>query len=182
MKVTSIIRREFHIYFKGIPEGRAKNNFINKATSYFSENDSVTKIIKGERYLWNCIERDVKLRIVTPAELHYDQGVYSWGVGDVAKSIGASSCDSFVPIRIAMSFEELRSKLPEEYLNTIWAVHMSSLDAMTGDMFVSGYGCPRGVFEIHPRAKGKDILSVEWVYGGRRAGVNKEQPLLLQCR
>jgi hypothetical protein len=182
MKITNIVRREFCIHLTGIPDGRAKNNFIKKATSYFSGNKDVMKIVNEDRYLWNGIEHDVKLRIVTPAELNYESGLYSWSVGDFAKSIGTSSCDSFVPIRIAMLFEELRKKLPEEYSKSCWAIHMSSLEARTSDMFVSGYGCPKGVFQIFPSLNGPGILSVEWVYGGRRAGVYKEQPLLLQCR
>ena len=140
------------------------------------------RIIKDDRYLCNGIEQPVTVRIVAPSELGYESDVYPWVADDIAKKNGLERCADFVPVRLALGFKDIRSKLFPEHIKSSWCVHMSTIEAMTGDMFVCGGGCPKGLFEINPYLKGHDILSVRWVYGGRLSGIDRDKPILFQCQ
>lgn len=176
-----VTRREFTIEFPPISTKRKQMAFKDRIRREFEKNEGVLRILDGDQYIFNGLERPVIIRMATPKELGYEHNLNPWSVDDVAKKRGLVRCSSFVPLRIAIDFEGLRKRLPAEYLGCGWWIHMSTLEAMTGDMFVSGFGCPRGMFEIYPSYVGSHVLSVSWIYGGRREGVYTDQPIVFQC-
>jgi len=182
MKITEITRKEFRIELKPISGNKAREAFLKEIRAYFAKNKDVMRIIKDDRYLCNGIEQPVTVRIVAPSELGYEFDINPWVADDIAKKNGLERCASFIPVRIALGFEDIRAKLPPEYTKSSWWVHMYTIEAQTGDMFISGMGTPDGLFEINPYVKSHHVLSVRWVYGGRRSGIGMDQPILFQCR
>ena len=177
MKTCIISRREVRIEipaFKG-----TSSKFLKKVEEKFAKNDGIMRAIRNS-YFCNTIGNQVTLRIATPDEFGYDMAIYSWTPNDIAKKNGLTICSDATPVRLAMNFEEVRAQIPSEYLNQTWWIHMSSIECQTGDKFISGMGCPSAVFEIAPHYG--EILDVEWVYGGRRSGVEKDQPMLFECQ
>lgn len=182
MKIIEITRKEFRIELAPISGNKARASFLKKIRTYFSGNKDVTRIIEDDRYLCNGIEHKIAVRIGTPSEFGYSVCFYPGVLNNIARKNGLSYCADFVPVRLALDFEAVRTRLPSEYSKTSWCVHMSSIEAMTGDMFIIGAGAPNGVFEICPYLSGGSVLSVRWIYGGQYPMVDKDQPILFQCQ
>ena len=181
MNIYEVLRRDIFITFDPILNARARNNLIKKIGVFFSDNSDVMRVIGMAQYhFWNGLEKSLKAQISTPSELGQPTGFYAAGAYDVVRCAGGQTCDCLIPVLIAMNFDEIGNKLPPEYLKCSWFVHMSLIEGMTGDMFVSGLGYPKAVFQINPSAAGKNVLSVEWIYSGRRGGISVNQPIIFQ--
>jgi len=129
-------------------------------------------------YGWND---EKTVRLGTPTEFGYQSDVYPWAARKIAEENGLESCDSLVPVKIALQWETVKRQLPEQYTSVEWFVHMFKIDnCMTGEMFVPGMGTPNAFFTMNPLSH--CVLSVEWVYEGRRSGIAKDQPILFQCK
>lgn len=165
-----------------VPPWKAGRTLLEKKIrDFFGENNDLDRVIRS-RYFFSSMDHGARLRLATPEELGCPHGVYPWNVSDVAKRNGLQhvGADSIV-VRLVMMLEELKPRLPSKYLDVSWWIHMSRIECMTGDKFISGLGCPCAVFNVYPRWNGAQMLSVEWVYQGGREGIEKGQPALFAC-
>ncbi|MFA7252637.1 MAG: hypothetical protein WC027_02165 [Candidatus Paceibacterota bacterium] len=183
MKVTTVTYQTTEIELPPIESNEGREDLKRRCLEIYSNDEHLMRIVKYESHrLFNGLEERHVLRIATLSELGHENGVYAFGIEDIARQNGLRTCPESITIRLALEFERIKPSIPDHYLKRSWHVHMSPIDfKMSGDLFICGMGCPNPVFVISPFCT--NPLCVEWVYSGRRGVdlIESGDPILFAC-
>lgn len=154
---------------------------MRKCIEKMSEGDEkLQRVFKYSPHLFNHPHDPITLRIATPRELGREHDLaFGFMVDSLAERNNLKHCNDSDAVRLAFQFEEIRSSVPETFLETTWRIYMRPMDfKMSGDMFISGLGCPDPVFEITPHCH--RVLGVSWIYQGQSRGACLDDPIVFR--
>lgn len=178
---------ELLIKIPGIKSQKKRKRFVKEVLKKYKQNEKIHRLLVSMQHLiLDELKNDFVLRLATPRELGAKSDILlSFWLDDLAEKNGLILCSPVDAIRVSFylpnsidQFRETYSKQNVVWCST-WHVHMNIIEfKMSGDMFVSGLGCPDPVFEIWP--DGDKPLNVKWVYMGRRSLPLLDWPVLFR--